>query len=180
MAWACWHGLGAGCQVSKMKVITALQTPRNREMKEESKRFLSPPSPKITHPAPKIAPTTNPNPNPTDKGEGGAGVDVALRAPLSEPPRGLSVPSGPGGHEQFPKINHPKNCVRARMRHKYKRRRKTRVVEGPSKGLRLSADLMGPFTSELMGHLYSGRLRIQGPGQWGLLQLHPRSVHVRA
>ena len=47
------------------------------------------------------------------------------------------------------------HCVRARMRHKYKRRRKTRVVEGPSKGLRLSADLMGPFTSELMGHLYS-------------------------
>ena len=77
-------------------------------MKEESNRFLSPPSPKITHPAPKIAPTTNPNPNPTDKGEGGAGVGVALRAPLSEPPRDLSVPSGPGGHEQFPKINHPK------------------------------------------------------------------------
>ena len=65
---------------------------------------------------------------------------------------------GSQGHCRAGHLPHdPKcaDCVRARMRHHYKRRRKARVVEGPSRGLRLSADLMGPFEPELMAHVYS-------------------------
>ena len=41
------------------------------------------------------------------------------------------------------------------MQHKAKRRRKEREVEGPAKGIRVSADLMGPFEADLGGYIHS-------------------------
>ena len=51
------------------------------------------------------------------------------------------------------------------MKHKAKRRRKHRAVEGSAKGIRVSSDLMGPFESEIGGHVYS-MLVADGDYRW--------------